>query len=59
MCGRFTLTATFEQLLDRFDIESFLLEEDFTPNYNVTPSQSVLAIVNNGSINKTLFYFLY
>ncbi|WP_404328999.1 SOS response-associated peptidase [Mesobacillus maritimus] len=52
MCGRFTLTATFEQLIDRFDIESFLLDEDYSPNYNVAPSQSVIAVLNNGSINK-------
>lgn len=52
MCGRFTLTATFEQLIDRFDIESFLLDEEYSPNYNVAPSQSVIAVLNNGSINK-------
>ncbi|SEN78098.1 Putative SOS response-associated peptidase YedK [Mesobacillus persicus] len=52
MCGRFTLTASFEELIDRFNIESFLPEEDYLPNYNVAPSQSVLAVINNGSINK-------
>ncbi|MBY0096669.1 SOS response-associated peptidase [Mesobacillus maritimus] len=52
MCGRFTLTATFEQLIDRFDIASFVLDEDYSPNYNVAPSQSVIAVLNNGSINK-------
>jgi putative SOS response-associated peptidase YedK len=52
MCGRFTLTATFEQLIERFDIESFRIEEDYVPNYNVAPSQSVLAVINNGKINK-------
>lgn len=52
MCGRFTLTATFEELIDRFNIESFLPEEDYLPNYNVAPSQSVLVVINNGFINK-------
>lgn len=52
MCGRFTLTATFEQLIDRFNIESYLLDEDYNPNFNVAPSQSVIAVLNNGSINK-------
>ncbi len=52
MCGRFTLTATFEQLINRFDIESFLMDEDYLPNYNIAPSQSVVAVINNGSINK-------
>jgi putative SOS response-associated peptidase YedK len=49
MCGRFTLTATVDQLLDRFDVEFFLQEEEYLPNYNVAPSQSVLAVINNGS----------
>ncbi|WP_147532801.1 SOS response-associated peptidase [Bacillus marasmi] len=52
MCGRFTLTATLEEILNRFDIEEFLDEDTYLPNYNVAPSQSVLAIINNGSINK-------
>jgi putative SOS response-associated peptidase YedK len=52
MCGRFTLTATVEQLINRFEIESFLLDEDYSPNYNVAPSQSVIAVLNNGSMNK-------
>ncbi|HYK73956.1 MAG TPA: SOS response-associated peptidase [Pseudoneobacillus sp.] len=52
MCGRFTLTATLEQLMDRFDIEYFMNEEDYFPNYNIAPSQSVLAVINNGAANK-------
>jgi putative SOS response-associated peptidase YedK len=55
MCGRFTLTATVDQLMDRFDIESFLEQEDFQPSYNVAPSQSVLAVINNGRHNKMGF----
>lgn len=52
MCGRFTLTATLEEVLNRFDIEEFLDEENYGPNYNVAPTQSVLVIINNGSMNK-------
>ncbi|SDM37756.1 SOS response-associated peptidase [Bacillus sp. OK048] len=55
MCGRFTLTATVDQLIDRFDIEFFLQEEEYFPNYNVAPSQSVLAIINNGHQNRMGF----
>ncbi|WP_419887967.1 SOS response-associated peptidase [Neobacillus niacini] len=55
MCGRFTLTATVDQLIDRFDIENFLLEEEYFPSYNVAPSQSVLAVINDGSRNKMGF----
>jgi putative SOS response-associated peptidase YedK len=49
MCGRFTLTATVDQLIDRFDIEFFLQEEEYNPSYNVAPSQSVLAVINDGA----------
>jgi putative SOS response-associated peptidase YedK len=52
MCGRFTLTATVDQLIDRFDIEYFLEQENFQPSYNIAPSQSVLAVINNGRHNK-------
>jgi putative SOS response-associated peptidase YedK len=55
MCGRFTLTATIDELIDRFDIEFFLNQENYHPNYNVAPSQSVLAVINNGSHNKMGF----
>jgi putative SOS response-associated peptidase YedK len=52
MCGRFTLTASVDQLIDRFDIEYFLEQEDFLPSYNIAPSQSVVAVINNGRHNK-------
>jgi putative SOS response-associated peptidase YedK len=55
MCGRFTLTATVDQLIDRFDIEFFLQEEEYLPSYNVAPSQSVLAVINDGTRNKMGF----
>ncbi len=55
MCGRFTLTATIDVLLDRFDVESFLQEEEYFPSYNVAPSQSVLAVINNGKANRMGF----
>jgi putative SOS response-associated peptidase YedK len=55
MCGRFTLTATIDELLDRFDVESFLQEEEYFPSYNVAPSQSVIAVINNGKANKMGF----
>ncbi|KAB2338417.1 SOS response-associated peptidase [Cytobacillus depressus] len=55
MCGRFTLTATFEQIIDRFDIEQFIQEDLFSPSYNVAPSQSVLSVINDGSKNRLGF----
>jgi putative SOS response-associated peptidase YedK len=55
MCGRFTLSATVDQLIDRFDVEFFLQEEEYSPSYNVAPSQSVLAVINDGTHNKMGF----
>lgn len=55
MCGRFTLTASVEELLDRFDIEFFLQQGEYAPSYNVAPSQSVLAVINDGAHNKMGF----
>lgn len=55
MCGRFTLTATVEEIINRFIIESFLEEESFTPSYNIAPSQSVLAVINDGKSNRMGF----
>jgi putative SOS response-associated peptidase YedK len=55
MCGRFTLTATFEEIMDRFDIQSFLDEENYSPSYNIAPSQSVIAIINDGKSNRMGF----
>ncbi len=52
MCGRFTLIASIDEIMNRFNVEAFREEEGFRPNYNVAPSQSVLAIINNGSKNK-------
>lgn len=55
MCGRFTVTAPVDVLLDRFDVEFFLKEEEYNPSYNVAPSQSVLAVINNGRHNRMGF----
>ncbi|MDR7000312.1 SOS response-associated peptidase [Neobacillus niacini] len=55
MCGRFTLTATIEEVLDRFDVQAFLEQELYSPSYNIAPSQRVLAIINDGKINRMGF----
>ncbi|WP_108671019.1 SOS response-associated peptidase [Peribacillus acanthi] len=52
MCGRFTLTAPIYDILERFEIEQFLQEEMFQLSYNIAPSQSVLAVINDGSKNR-------
>jgi putative SOS response-associated peptidase YedK len=55
MCGRFTLTATFEEIIDRFEIQAFLEEENYAPSYNIAPSQAVLAVINDGKSNRMGF----
>ncbi|OLS40358.1 SOS response-associated peptidase [Bacillus sp. MRMR6] len=55
MCGRFTLTASVDELVDRFDIEFFLQQEQYAPSYNIAPSQSVLSVINDGEQNKMGF----
>jgi putative SOS response-associated peptidase YedK len=55
MCGRFTLSASIEEIMDRFEIQSFLDMEDYTPSYNIAPSQSVLAVINDGKANRMGF----
>lgn len=41
MCGRFTLTATGEELVAEFDLTEV---PQIEPRYNIAPTQSVLAI---------------
>src|SRR3954465_13778582 len=55
MCGRFTLTTSIDEIIDRFDIQSFLNEELYAPSYNIAPSQLVLAVINDGSSNRMGF----
>lgn len=52
MCGRFTLLADFSAIIDRFDIEAAIEEELYHPSFNIAPSQSVLAVINDGSKNR-------
>ncbi|GIN20082.1 SOS response-associated peptidase [Siminovitchia fordii] len=52
MCGRFTLTATFPKIINRFEIQNLFDEDLYSPNYNVAPSQSVLAVINDGTYNR-------
>ena len=45
MCGRFSLTSNLDDLQARFDFEARDLV--YGPRYNVAPTQSVLAVVND------------
>lgn len=46
MCGRFTLTQTTQQLAEAF--QQFTPPPDFTPRYNIAPSQPVAVVANDG-----------
>ena len=45
MCGRFTLTVDPAELEDHYHAS---FPEQFAPRYNISPSQAVLAIPNDG-----------
>ena len=46
MCGRYTLTAEMSVLAETFPLFSF--SEIHSPRYNIAPTQSVLAVANDG-----------
>lgn len=52
MCGRFTLFAEFEEIIERFHIEATISKELYNPNFNVAPSHSVLSVINDGCKNR-------
>ncbi len=43
MCGRYSITASLEELAQRFDFDCD--RDDFRPRYNVAPTQQVLTVV--------------
>lgn len=53
MCGRYSLYTDYSTLLERFAIEEATIgEEEYSPNYNVAPSQQIVAVVNDGLKNR-------
>ncbi|MEN7436429.1 SOS response-associated peptidase [Bacillus velezensis] len=52
MCGRFTLFSEFDDIIEQFNIDQFLSENEYHPSYNVAPSQNILTIINDGSNNR-------
>lgn len=52
MCGRFTLFADFNDILERFDIDVAFEEGLYRQNYNVASSHSVLSVINDGKKNR-------
>ena len=54
MCGRYSLTADFQVIEDRFGEATFDITK-YEESYNITPSQMVLSVVNDGSKNRLGF----
>jgi putative SOS response-associated peptidase YedK len=52
MCGRFTLFANYNEIIERFDIQAAISEELYHPNYNIAPSHSVLSVINDSQKNR-------
>ncbi|RNF40168.1 SOS response-associated peptidase [Planococcus salinus] len=53
MCGRYSLYADLTTLLERFDIDEVTFSEDeYSANYNIAPSQQVVAVINDGTKNR-------
>ncbi|SOC42365.1 SOS response-associated peptidase [Ureibacillus acetophenoni] len=55
MCGRFTLFASFEKILEEFDIQQAIEEVFYEASYNIAPSQQILSIINDGQKNRMGF----
>lgn len=51
MCGRYTITMTYEQLVVRYFIEE-ANNSFYLPRYNVAPMQTVPAIISDGRVNR-------
>jgi putative SOS response-associated peptidase YedK len=49
MCGRFVVFSNLEKLQEHFPIDRALSE--ITPNYNVAPTQEILAIIRQDGLN--------
>jgi putative SOS response-associated peptidase YedK len=48
MCGRFTLTATLDEVKQALEAD-ILKAEQIDPNYNIAPSMEVLVLISDGS----------
>lgn len=48
MCGRFTLTVTWEDLMERYLIDPQSTSPFHTPRYNIAPTQMITAVIDDG-----------
>lgn len=52
MCGRFTLFSPYEKLIEEFNVEMAFSEELYMESYNIAPSHQIVAIINDGKMNR-------
>lgn len=48
MCGRFTITATLDEIASRYDLDDTALPSNYRPSYNLAPTQQALSIIHDG-----------
>ncbi len=51
MCGRFTLSASLENIIQQFDVENELV---FFPRYNIAPTQNIPVICQTDNSSRQL-----
>ena len=56
MCGRFTSTASPEELMRKFGVT---ILQNLRPRWNLAPSQQALIISRNGLQNEAMLQFYY
>lgn len=58
MCGRAILTLSAkiikEVLEDKYNVKQFTMD-DYMPNYNISPGQKMLGVINDGKENRASF----
>lgn len=52
MCGRYTLIAPFQEIIDRINAVSRSSEQTYQPCHNIAPGMRVLAVINDGQQNR-------
>ncbi|WNS43687.1 SOS response-associated peptidase [Paenibacillus sp. MMS20-IR301] len=51
MCGRYTITVTFEELMTRYFIDDPSFDQ-YAPKFNAAPMQYIPAVIHDGKRNK-------
>ncbi len=49
MCGRYAAARSPDDLVEEFDVERVVVDEELAPNYNVAPTDPVYAVIDRRS----------